>query len=256
MFKALTVVTILLLIQGYDVHASQFNHSYEYIQSILSEHVTNGLVDYTAIKTDSSDVDKFLEQASAVKDEEFANWNEDKQLAFMINLYNMAAIKLVTEHYPVNTINEIDGAFDIKFIDFLGSEISLNNLEHDIMRVDFKDEPRIHFVLVCAAKGCPELISEPYIPDTLEVQLESSTVSFLSDRDKNRPDLDDEKLYLSPLFKWYSEDFDYTHGTVINFIRKYWDLEPAADYSIEYTHYDWTLNDMKYLSEKNGEYAE
>jgi hypothetical protein len=106
-------------------------------------------------------------------------------------------------------------------------------------------EPRIHFALVCASKGCPSLRSEAYIPERLDDQLDEQTmITLLNSPEKNRYDATTNTLYLSPIFKWYRSDFEQTAGSVLSFVGKYIpeSAKKNKPASIEYTNYDWSIN--------------
>ncbi len=119
----------------------------------------------------------------------------------------------------------------------------MDQIEHDILRPGFKD-PRVHFVVNCASKGCPPLRSEPYQADILERQLDEMTRAFINDSRRNR--LEGRTLYVSKIFKWFSEDFN---NDVVGFFLKYArkDLKKQlednkSEIKVKYLDYDWSLN--------------
>lgn len=124
--------------------------------------------------------------------------------------------------------------------------MSLNEIEHDTLRVDFR-EPRIHFALVCASLGCPELPKEAYRASDLNRQLDQQARLFLSDTNKNRFDPATATLYLSPIFEWFQADFEVVAGSVSAYVVRYL-ANPSISKPgviIDYTKYDWSLNDRK-----------
>ena len=130
-----------------------------------------------------------------------------------------------------------------------GKPETLNRIEHQMLRKNY-DEPRVHFALVCAARGCPPLRSEAYTADRLNAQLDDQGRIFLAAPHKNSVDLEARVLNLSPIFKWFRKDFEKKYGSVIGFIKAYWPPEISAkmtgeNYEIRYTSYDWSLNDTK-----------
>jgi hypothetical protein len=119
----------------------------------------------------------------------------------------------------------------------------LDHIEHDILRPRFKD-PRVHFAVNCASKGCPPLRSEPYQASTLEQQLDEMAQAFINDSRRNR--LEQQTLYVSSIFKWFSEDFN---DDVVGFFLKYaqGDLKKRLEdnkskIKVKYLDYDWSLN--------------
>jgi len=223
---------------------TNFDHQYKNYGLILNDHVSSGRVDYSKLKTNSTDLDLVLVEFQGVTKDEFDRWSKMKQLAYLINLYNAATLDLIVDNYPLNSIKDIVKPWDKKIVNHYGDSISLNYLEHEIIRKNYK-EPRIHFALVCAAKGCPVIISDPYTGDKLESQLEGSTKVFLSAYDKNKIDDDNQVIIVSPIFDWFADDFVGKSGSVVAFLAPYYSKNPEdlKNYQIKYTNYDWTLND-------------
>jgi len=156
-------------------------------------------------------------------------------------LYNALTIKLILSEYPVESIKDIGNFFrspwskDVFFL--FGKPITLNNLEHDIIRKQF-NEPRIHLALVCAAKGCPPLRSESYTAEKLNEQLDNQAKIYLSSSKGLVIDEQRETIFISSIFKWYKEDFE----SVPDFIQEYIQTS-IKSYSIRYLDYDWNLNE-------------
>jgi len=136
--------------------------------------------------------------------------------------------------------------FNIKFNWQIGF---INQLEHEVIRKNY-NEPRIHFALVCAAKGCPILINEAYLPVKLNIKLDEQTKEFLLDKNKNSFDIDNGEITISPIFDWYKDDFKESSNSVIEFIKPYLSEElsskthPGENLVINYSFYDWSLNDQ------------
>lgn len=213
--------------------------------NVLRSYVKQGSVDYGALKSNPGNLKSYLQNTASVSKEEFDKWPRERQLAFLINLYNAETLDLVQENYPIGSIKEIyadtGGPWEQPVVNLFGEMITLNSLENDIIRKNY-NEPRIHFALVCAAKGCPVLIGEPYSAETLKTQLETQTKVFLQDTTKNSIDKENKVLKLSPLFDWFAGDFVKKSGSVINFVNPYLSGGAAPDFKIEYTEYDWSLN--------------
>jgi hypothetical protein len=121
--------------------------------------------------------------------------------------------------------------------------VTLDHIEHDILRPRFKD-PRVHFAINCASKGCPPLLGQPFTADRLDQQLDFAARRFINDTRFNR--LEDNTLYVSRIFKWFGEDFDHD---IIGFFRRYAEgsLKSRLDavksgIDVSYLDYDWSLN--------------
>ena len=167
--------------------AAAVDHSHQLFGQVLDQFVRGGLVDYAKLKADPKDLTRYLDELASVPKSEFEKWEQPEQLAFLINLYNAQTLKLVIEHYPVKSIKKIGnilkGPWDQRVVRLWGETVTLNTLEHEILRKDY-DEPRIHFALVCAAHGCPPLRKEPYVAERLNSQLEDQGRAFFSNAAK------------------------------------------------------------------------
>lgn len=245
--KVLPILIVLLSLSFAEKSVSSdtnFDHNYKKYDLLLNDHVNNGKVDYAKLKKNSADLDLVIVELTGVTKEEFDSWDRSKQLAYLINHYNAVTLDLVVDNYPLGSIKDIGKPWDKEIVSHHGNKISLNQLEHEVIRKNY-DEPRIHFALVCAAKGCPVLISEAYTGDKLESQLEGATKTFLSIPDKNKIDDDNEVIVISPIFDWFADDFKGKSGSVVAFIAPYYSKNPEdlKSYQIKYTNYDWSLND-------------
>jgi hypothetical protein len=252
-FAALLRFTLfgsLCLATGVLLQATEFDQNHESLGRILQTYVQDGLVDYASLKTRRQSLDQYLVEVASVAEPDFKRWTEPQQLAFLLNAYNAYTLQLIIDHYPVKSIKDIGsffkGPWDQPVVRLFGRTLTLNNLEHDIIRKDYPD-PRIHFALVCAARGCPPLREEVYVADHLEEQLDDQARQFLATPAKNRVDAGAKTAYLSPIFKWYGEDFEKKHGSVLAALQPYWPKAPAAPavgdgFRIRYTDYDWSLN--------------
>jgi len=215
---------------------------------VLHRHVRNGLVDYAGLKSDRGYF-AYLAQLEKFNPDTLTNEPENIQLAFWINAYNAHTIKLILDYYPVESIKDIGGGtkspWSLPIANIGGAIYTLDEIEQRI-RADF-DEPRVHFALVRAAKGSPILRSEAYIGSRLKEQLENATQTFLHDSTKNYLDKVNKKVYLSKVFEQYSKDFSKKYGSVIKFIKQYFDgndrkfLE-SGKFKVEYREFDWSLN--------------
>ncbi len=230
--------------------AAEFDQTHGLLNNVLTEYVKDARVDYAALKAHPQDLNRYLDQVAAVNKAEFKKWSEPEQIAFLSNAYNAYTLRLIIGHYPLKSIKDIGsffkGPWDQPAVQLFGGTIDLNTVEHKILRVDYA-EPRLHFVLVCAAKGCPPLRSEAYVGARLEAQLVDQAKQFLTETAKNRVDPGARAVYLSPIFKWYGGDFEKKSGSVLAALKPYWPFEPGAGYEnfkIRYTDYDWSLNEQ------------
>jgi len=175
----------------------------------------------------------------------------DERLAFWINAYNILAIDLVVEHYPVESIKDIGSLFRPVWKKPAGTiggrAYSLDEIEHDIVRP--MGDPRTHVAVICASLSCPPLLREPWRADRLDAQLDRAMRSWLADPRKGaRIDRGRERIALSRIFKWFAGDFE-PAGGVLEFVAAHlpssdgeWLRARRDGIEIEYLDYDWRLN--------------
>ena len=232
--------------------AAEFDHSHALLTGVLARHVKNSRVDYAALKAQPADLNLYLDQLAVVSKADFTQWSEPRQIAFLSNAYNAWTLRLIVDHYPVKSIKNIggllSGPWDQPVVRMFGEKLTLNTLEHGMLRANY-NEPRLHFALVCAAKGCPPLRGEAYVETRLDEQLTDQARQFLATPDKNRVEANSRTVYLSPIFKWYGGDFEKKSGSVLAALKPYWPEKAAAalaqgGFRIRYTDYDWSLNEQ------------
>jgi len=213
---------------------------------LLNKYIKQAGVDYTGFKSEEDRLDQYL---MVLENTDSKSLNQSDQFAFYTNAYNAWTIKLILNGYPgVKSIKDL-GSFlkspwEKKFVRLDGDVTTLDHIEHNILRPRFKD-PRVHFAINCSAASCPPLRPEPYLGDSLDQQLNDSTRSFLNNPSSYR--FDGNTLYVSRIFKWFSEDFN---DDVLGFYLKYAEGELKKQLAqkkdalqIKYLHYDWSLND-------------
>ncbi|MGE3759221.1 MAG: DUF547 domain-containing protein [Pseudobdellovibrionaceae bacterium] len=227
----------------------------QFLQKHVKKSAHSSTVNYKEIKRDPSKLETYLKALESVSQDEFNRFSNDERLAFLINSYNAFTVKLIVDHYPVKSIKDIGSLFSSpwkkKFFRLLGEERSLDNIEHDMIRKQF-NEPRIHFAVNCASVGCPALRDEAFVASGLDKQLEDASVSFLSDKTRNRYNPETKKLELSSIFKWYGSDFPKKYGSLEAFLAtritsnpEYQKLVQEKKVNISYLDYDWSLNEEK-----------
>lgn len=204
---------------------------------LLKKHVdASGLVDYKGFLKDVAALNSYLNDLSGMPPAESAS--REEKLAYYINLYNAATVKLILDHYPIESIKDIKSPWDTKWIPLDGKLLSLGEIEHDILRK--MDEPRIHFAINCASYSCPALLNFAFEPATLNTQLEQATIGFIRDTTRNK--IAKGSLELSQIFQWYKRDFT-GHGSLREYIDGYSDIDIDSNARISYLKYDWSLNE-------------
>ncbi|MBK7873183.1 MAG: DUF547 domain-containing protein [Saprospiraceae bacterium] len=204
---------------------------------LLKKHVSaDGKVNYKGFQQDLPALESYL--GGLTRNPVQDNWTKEEKMAYWINAYNAFTIKLIVDHYPIASITKLDEGktWDVKRIQLGKKSYSLNNIENDILRPQFKD-PRIHFALNCAAKSCPPLLNRAWTAETLNKYFEQQTKAFINNPKYNK--ISANEVQISKIFEWYAGDF----GNMIDFLNKYSKTTINAGVTVKYLEYDWALNE-------------
>ena len=219
---------------------------------LLKSYVANGLVDYQGIQKDYLFREYIRELGNANPD---ALKTQEEKLALACNAYNAFVINGVVTHKIKDTVIPDPDTlcfFDLKEHIFAGKTISLNELEHEMIRPTFK-EPRIHVALVCAAKSCPSIRPEAYIGSRLDQQLQDQSIQFANNKTYVEYNKESGELLLSSILNWYGDDWNekYPNGGYLRWIAELTKDEAiksacqdaiTGKASVKFKPYDWALN--------------
>ena len=248
--------------------AQAFDHSHAAWTALLKKHVVllgggkASQLRYAGMAAERAPLKAYTDSLSAVGSAAFNGFSKPQQMAFLINAYNAFTVELILTRYPqLASIRDLGSLLSSpwkpKFIKLLGTEMSLDNVEHDTLRAKGRfEDPRIHFAVNCASVGCPMLREEAFVAERLEAQLDEQALRFMSDRSRNR--YADGKLELSKIFDWYGGDFKLGHmgiASLAAFAARYANqlADAPADrerikamtVDIAFLDYDWKLNDAR-----------
>lgn len=240
----LVFATMLIMVTLSPGNSADINILYN---ELLARHVRNGLVDYSGLKKEETILDNYLRDMERA---DMSKFSENGRFAFYINTYNAWTLKLVLGSYPeISSIKEIRNGYGspwkIPLIKVGGKFLTLDDIEHSILRPEFKD-PRVHFAINCASRSCPPLAARAYEGTTLDKQLSEAATKFINDRENNY--FKGDTLHLSRIFYWFRKDFDndpidfasrLARGELEKFIKNRGDT-----IRIRYLPYDWSLNDI------------
>ncbi|HRD85398.1 MAG TPA: DUF547 domain-containing protein [Rubrivivax sp.] len=250
--------------------AQAFDHAHAGWTALLRKHVRvqrggqATQVAYAGFAADRALLKAYLDSLSAVTPAAFAAWPKAERAAFLMNAYNAFTVELILTRYPdLKSIKDLGSLLSSpwkpKWIPLLGAKVSLDDIEHAMLRKrgDY-DDPRVHFAVNCASIGCPALREEAFVAARLDAQLDEQTLRFMSDRTRNRFNAQRGRLELSKIFDWYGEDFRLGHRGIASlpaFAARFADqlADAAADrerirgagVDIGFTDYDWALNDAR-----------
>ncbi len=222
---------------------------------VLAAHVRPGAdgvnrFAYAAVTADErAALDGYLERLSATP---VSTLSRAEQLAFWINLYNALTVRVVLDHYPVASIRDIDispglfsdGPWGRKLIAVEGEPLSLDDVEHRILRPIWRD-PRIHYAVNCASIGCPDLRRDAFTAATADASLDAAARAYVNHPRGAR--VEDGRLIVSSIYEWFQEDFGGDDAGVIAHLRRH--AAPALAAALERVEridddeYDWSLND-------------
>lgn len=215
-------------------------------QQLLSTYVTNkpyqggtiAWVNYSEMKKDPlfARVVKSVEtfQIDKLK-------TKEEEISFYINAYNIMAMKVILEKWPVKSIKDVGSFFIPVWHKKAGiinqKKVSLHHLEHNVIRKF--NEPRVHFGVNCGSIGCPDILKQPYVASTLYRQLDKQAAAFLNDPYRGIKKENNE-LHISKIFKWFKEDFESSGGPA-KFISQYYPIS-KGQLVVADLAYDWKVN--------------
>ena len=234
---------------------------------VLKRYVHNGLVDYQGLLQARSELDDYLRQVEAVSVEILGEASREERLAFWINLYNASVIRMILDQYPIERFDQIPAAFGIRTIRAVDEFFSLSELRDQVLRQGFRDE-RVLCALVSGRMDSPRLFREAFRGEHLEDQLNRVAHVFAEDERQNHIKPGEKKIFLSPMFHTFGEDFllnfgnpnstsnfSATETAVISFLLQYLGdpdkrlFLDSSQYRIQYLPEDSRLNDWS----KRGE---
>jgi len=247
--------------------ASDFDHSFATYGQAL-RFVRPPLVDYAALAQQRGALDRAVADFAAPAAADEPRWTREQRMAFWINAYNAFTLRAIVDHYPIrsgwltlqprNSIRQIDGVWtDLKWR-AAGRTVTLDEIEHTILRPTFKDA-RVHFALNCASVSCPPLAAQPYRAETLDAQLNQAARAYLASPEGLR--IEGNTLRVSSILKWYGEDFisqyaprtpgagDPKARAILGVVAAFGPTAAAqiarrGDARIAFLDYNWTLNDI------------
>jgi len=218
------------------------------------QYVTRGsngvaLVNYeNVIARDKASLDAYLVSLAGTP---VSSLNRQEQFAYWLNLYNALTVKVVLDHFPVRSIRDIDispglfsnGPWGAKLISIEGEQVSLDDIEHRILRPIWRD-PRIHYGVNCASIGCPDLPVGAFTATNVDQKLNKAAADFINH--SRGVQVQGNRMFVSSIYDWFKSDFGGTDTGVIAHLRQYAQPSLASQLAsvnrIAGDKYDWNLN--------------
>lgn len=241
---------------------ASFDHSAwdEFLKRFVND---AGEVDYSGVSRDPKLLNTYLRALDSLRDATIGDGSREELLAYWINAYHAGVIKLITDHYPVKSIQDIPGVWDIPVIRDGEDGYSLNTIRASQLVGGFRDE-KIHTVLCSGARSSPKLRREAFTGPRAEGQLFLAAREFVNDSVRNQITPGSKTIKISRIFKWYGKDFNLDFGSsendlglskeefaVVSFLAHYsgdaaWiQYLEEGRYKIKYLPYDWSLNEWR-----------
>jgi len=217
---------------------------------LVSDHVSGvNRFDYQIVKNaDKKLLDNYL---NVLQQLDPRIYNRNSQQAYWINLYNALTVRVILDNYPVDSITGISddfvsfGPWDDHAATIQGQELSLNAIEHGILRPLWNDN-RIHYAVNCASIGCPNLSAQAFTAANREELLEQAARAYINHERGVR--FENDELIVSSIYHWYRVDFGDTDASLLRHLKKYAEaplLQQLENFQGDIDHdYDWNLNDL------------
>lgn len=212
----------------------------ELLDQYLSVSGQDHLFAYQAVKQqDKQKLDNYIAQLSQIDPREYS---QAVQYAYWVNLYNAITVDLILDAYPVKSITKLGGFFsfgpwDEEVVTIEGKKLTLNDIEHRILRPIWND-PRTHYAVNCASLGCPNLQTKAFTAQNKEALLEQAAKAFINSQ--KGVQVTAKGITLSSIYDWFGRDFA-VDGGVMAHIESYRSGFAASSEAIKYD-YDWSLN--------------
>jgi len=258
--RILQVLAFLFIVPTATLADNPFVH--HLLNQVLKAHVSaDGQVRYAALATNRIHLDAYIDSLGDYSPENHPELFPTRfyELAYWINAYNAFVLRGIIDAYPISSVKDaffLNGFFNRQKFVAGGRSMTLNDIENGIIRARY-GEPRIHFVLNCGARSCPQLENKAFTGATLDARLEQALKRFANDPKHVR--LEGKRLYLSKILDWYQEDFsdEFTpkrpnsenQTDIVSYLFPYLESSLADqligidNLEVEFFDYDWALND-------------
>ncbi len=188
------------------------------LQEYLNTNHVSGINRFAYSKVTSAGKRRLASYLDYLQGVRVTRMNRKEQMAYWINLYNAATVKLMLDHFPLSSIRKIKKPWDTKLLTIEGEDITLNDIEHRILRPIWRDN-RVHYAVNYASVGCPNLQSGAFTAEKLESLLNKSAREYINHR--RGVQFKGETLHASSIFQWYKSDFGGSVDSLVQHLLRY-----------------------------------
>lgn len=208
----------------------RFDPFFDEADAFLSKHIEDGKVPYETIKQKPKQLNNLVEMIGNISLDEASS---PEKKAFYINAYNILTIHSIIENGIPASPMDVEGFFDTIIHNVASKMLTLNELEKDTLFFEFGDA-RMHFAIVCAALGCPQIQSFAYQPKKLDTQLDHVTTETLNRDYFIRVKPNEKKVEVSMIFNWYKQDFLDAADSILSYINRYRKDKIPGDFGVDF----------------------
>jgi hypothetical protein len=224
---------------------SAFDHTHELYDTLLHRYVCIEGVELDSMRSDTL-IPAIKAHFESVAKGDYNAWEPDKRLAFLLNMYNFYTLIVIFDNYSriTKSIKDIaEDPLEKKFIPFLGGQISLNYILHELLRKKF-EEPRIHFALATGeARSAPSLFEQAYYWENVDWQLDTVAIRFLTEKLRQKNRIEGKTVWLAKMFEWYGGDFNEKYTSCRKYVTDLLGLK--GQYVFDFLEFDWSLNKVR-----------
>jgi Protein of unknown function, DUF547 len=217
------------------------------LDTLLKQYAGNGLVNYAELKH-SDLLTKAMTKLEGISPENFPDKKD--VLAFWINAYNLATIKMIADHYPISNIPQLGNApSSHKFI-IGGKPYSPQDMFiRCVGPLAYDQVPKSVFLACGGSLGYPRIPDHAVRGKLLDGDSEAATEVFIADSNNIAFVEEENHIYLSPFFSWNANTLTKNYPSLDAFVASYLPpdkgklMNSPGVYKAYNKPFDWRIND-------------
>lgn len=244
-FGLLSLILSTTVVPAVEIQPTDVSKWEELWTRVLNEYVDDaGRIHFAALARNRAELDRVVAfiAANDPTSQPAKFRSRQAKLAYYINAYNALAMYGVVDAGIPSSLGGLNKItfFWLRTFKIGGKSLSLYKFENDVIRPI--GDPRIHFALNCMVVDCPRLPRMAFTADKLERQLDAATRTFVNENRNVRIDPERREVWLSSIFKFYTEDFLAHERSLIGYINRYRTIKLPIASTVRFQDYNWTLN--------------